>query len=127
MSPLHLLLVALGGAAGSVCRHLVNMAALRLAGPDFPWGTFAVNVAGSFLMGVFIELLALKLDGSQALRLFVATGFLGGFTTLSSFSLDAVTLWERGAILAAGAYVAGSILLSLAGLVAGLAIVRTLS
>jgi fluoride exporter len=127
MSFSHVLLVAAGGALGSVCRHLVGTASLRLFGPGFPWGTMTVNVAGSFLMGVFIALLALRFGGSQQLRLFVAVGFLGGFTTLSSFSLDAYSLWERGATAHAAAYVAGSVVLSLAGLVAGLSIVRTLS
>ena len=127
MSFSHILLVALGGAIGSVCRHLVGVASLRLFGPGFPWGTMAVNVAGSFLMGAFIALLALRFGGSQQLRLFVAVGFLGGFTTLSSFSLDAYSLWERGATFHAAAYVAGSVVLSLAGLVAGLSIARTLT
>lgn len=120
------LLVALGGAVGSVCRYGVAVAAAALFGPAFPWGTLAVNVAGSFLMGAFVGVLALHADGSQALRLLVATGFLGGFTTLSSFSLDAVVLWERGAVGAAASYVAASIVLSLGGLVAGLALVRSL-
>jgi CrcB protein len=127
MSLQNLLLVAVGGAIGSVCRYLVAVGAMRLFGPDFPWGTLAVNVAGSLLMGMFVEMLALRFDGSQALRLFVAVGFLGGFTTLSSFSLDAYVLWERGAVAAAAGYVAASLVLSLAGLVAGLSIVRILS
>jgi CrcB protein len=127
MSLSHVILVALGGALGSVCRHLVGVASLRLLGPGFPWGTLAVNVVGSFLMGAFVALLALRFGGSNQLRLFVAVGFLGGFTTLSSFSLDAYSLWERGATIPAAAYVAGSVVLSLAGLVAGLSIVRTLS
>ena len=127
MNPVHLRLGAAGGAVGSVCRHLVGLAALRVFGPGFPWGTMIVNVAGSFAMGVFIEMLARRLDASAEVRLLVATGFLGGFTTLSTFSLDAVTLWERGALLPAAAYGAGSIFLSIAGLMAGLAIVRTVT
>ena len=93
----NVLLVALGGAIGSVFRHLVNLASLRLIGPNFPWGTVVVNVVGSFVMGVFIELLARRWQGSEAIRLFVATGILGGFTTFSAFSLDFAVLWERGA------------------------------
>src|SRR5690606_20245426 len=81
----HLLLVAVGGALGSGLRHLVNLAALRLFGPGFPWGTFAVNVVGSFAMGLFVELLARRFGGSAELRLFVATGIFGGFTTFSAF------------------------------------------
>ncbi|WP_075215575.1 fluoride efflux transporter CrcB [Mongoliimonas terrestris] len=127
MTLFHLLLVAVGGGLGSVCRHAVSLAAGRLFGPAFPWGTLAVNVAGSLAMGLFVGALASRFGGSEALRLAVATGFLGGFTTLSSFSLDAVALWERGDGLLAATYVAASILLSLAGLVAGLAVVRTLT
>jgi CrcB protein len=125
MNPTHILIVAAGGAAGSVLRHLVGFAVLRLAGPGFPWATVIVNVAGSFAMGVFIELLARKYVGTPELRLAVATGFLGGFTTFSAFSLDAVVLAERGQGLAAAGYVVGSVVLSIAALVAGLAFVRS--
>ena len=125
MSLVSVLLVAIGGALGSVCRYLVGIGAGRLFGPDFPYGTMIVNVVGSFAMGLFIELLALRFDGSANLRLLVAVGVLGGFTTLSSFSLDTVMLFERGATVAAVVYAAGSIALSLAALVAGLQIIRT--
>lgn len=127
MSPTHILLVAAGGAAGSVLRHLVGAAALRWFGMGFPVGTLAVNVAGSFAMGVFVEWLALRSAGGTALRVLVATGFLGGFTTLSAFSLDTLVLYERGQPLLAGAYVAATIVLSLAGIAAGMALVRTLA
>ena len=127
MNPTHILLVAAGGALGSTCRHLVGVAALRLLGAGFPWGTLAVNVAGSFAMGVLVELLALKLQASQELRLFLATGFLGGFTTLSAFSLDTVVLWERGQPALAAAYVVATVAVSLAALVAGLSLVRMLT
>ena len=116
----HLILVAVGGAIGAALRHLVNLAALRLVGPGFPWGTMAINVAGSLAMGVFIELLARRFNASNELRLFIATGILGGFTTFSAFSLDFAVLWERGAALPALAYaivsVAGSILALFLGL-----------
>lgn len=124
MSLVPVLLVASGGAFGSVCRYLVGVGAGRAFGSDFPFGTMIVNIAGSFVMGLFIELLALKFDGSDSLRLFVAVGILGGFTTLSSFSLDTIVLFERGAVAAAAGYVGGSIILSLAALVAGLHLVR---
>lgn len=124
MSLVPILLVAVGGAFGSVCRYLVGVGAGRLLGLDFPFGTMIVNIVGSFIMGVFIEMLALRFDGSEHLRLFVAVGILGGFTTLSSFSLDTIVLFERGAVVATVAYVAGSIVLSLAALVAGLHLVR---
>jgi CrcB protein len=121
-----ILLVAAGGATGSVCRHLVGVACVRLFGIGFPWGTVAVNLLGSFAMGVLIELLARRFEMSMELRLLLATGFLGGFTTFSSFSLDAVALVERGAGLLAFAYVSGSVLLGLAALFAGLSLVRAL-
>ncbi|WP_026792860.1 fluoride efflux transporter CrcB [Pleomorphomonas oryzae] len=124
MSLVPLFLVAVGGALGSVCRYLVGVGAGRLLGAGFPFGTIIVNIVGSFIMGLFIELLALKFDGSEPLRLFVAVGILGGFTTLSSFSLDTIVLFERGAVAAAAVYVGASIVLSLAGLVAGLHLVR---
>ena len=120
----HLLLVAAGGAIGAGLRHLVNLGSLRLFGPGFPYGTLAVNIVGSLIMGIFIELLVLKLQGSGNLRLFVATGLLGGFTTFSAFSLDVAVMVERGAIAMAGAYVAASVLLSIGALFAGLWLVR---
>ena len=121
---IHLLYAALGGAIGASLRHLVNLASLRLMGPNFPWGTLTANIVGSFAMGLFVEMLMRKLGGSQELRLFVATGLLGGFTTFSAFSLDVAGLWERGATTLTFTYVAGSVVLSIAALFAGLAIGR---
>jgi CrcB protein len=125
----HLGLVALGGAVGAGCRHLVGLAALRLFGPGFPVGTLSVNVVGGLLMGIVAGYFALKYQGSmgQELRLFLATGILGGFTTFSAFSLDAMLLWERGALFAASAYVALSVVLSIAALALGLMIMRALA
>ena len=123
----HLLLVAAGGAAGASARHQVNIAAHRAFGGDFPLGTLLVNVLGCLAMGAFIELLALRLQGSPALRLLVATGFLGGFTTFSSFSLDFAVLWERGATGLAFAYAGASVLFSLAALFVGLWLVRAIA
>jgi len=121
----HLFLVALGGAIGSGARHLVNLAVLRLLGPNFPAGTLIVNVLGGFLMGLLVGFLALKYaGGGQGLRLFLATGILGGFTTFSAFSLDAVLLWERGEVLAAASYVVVSVVLSVGALVLGLMFMR---
>ncbi|ADZ70200.1 fluoride efflux transporter CrcB [Polymorphum gilvum] len=122
----NLLVVAFGGAAGAVSRHLVSMALLRLAGPGFPWGTLVVNVAGSLAMGVFIGVLARHGGGSNALRLLVATGFLGGFTTFSAFSLDFAVLWQRGETGPALAYAGVSVALSLLAVFAGLAAARAL-
>lgn len=123
---IHLLIVALGGAVGASLRHLTGLAALRLMGPGFPWGTLAVNVVGSFAMGVFIELLARRLEASIELRLLIATGLLGGFTTFSAFSLDAVVLWERGEAASAIGYIAASVILAIGALFAGLSLTRSL-
>ena len=122
----NLLLVAVGGAVGSVCRYLVGMATLRAFGPNFPWGTLTVNIVGSLAIGIFVELIARRFDASMELRLLAVTGFLGGFTTFSAFSLDVISLFERGAVVQAGVYVASSILFSLIAVFAGLALVRSI-
>ncbi|PZQ96594.1 MAG: fluoride efflux transporter CrcB [Cereibacter sphaeroides] len=114
--------VAIGGAIGSSARYLTNVAVMRGMGPGFPWATLIVNVAGSFLMGALVVLLAQKSANHYAP--FLMTGILGGFTTFSAFSLDAVSLWERGATTQAVAYVAGSVVISLIALIAGMAVVR---
>jgi fluoride exporter len=122
-------LVFLGAGLGGALRHAVNVGAERAFGSAFPWGTLAVNVAGSFAMGMLAGWLALKAGEAwtQPVRLFVATGLLGGFTTFSAFSLDAVVLWERGAPSAAVVYGLASVALSIGGLVAGLFVVRVLT
>ncbi|WP_435256567.1 fluoride efflux transporter CrcB [Thioclava sp. FR2] len=116
--------VALGGALGATMRYLTNVGVMRTLGPGFPFSTMIVNVAGSFLMGFLVVLMAKK--GGNAFAPFVLTGLLGGFTTFSAFSLDALTLWERGEAPLAFAYVAGSVFLSLAAIAAGLFVARTL-
>ncbi len=123
------LLVFVGAGIGGVLRYGANLATARLLGPGFPWGTLGVNVLGSFLMGLLAGWLAVKAPGEAAhpLRLFLGTGLLGGFTTFSAFSLDAVILWQRGETALATAYMGGSVTLSIAGLIAGLALVRAVS
>lgn len=121
-----ILLVALGGALGSVCRYLVGLGAMRLLGPAFPWGTLTVNVAGSFAIGLLAELIVARFGASVELRLLLITGFLGGFTTFSAFALDAVTLFERGASLAATSYLLVSIVASIAAAIAGIGLMRSL-
>jgi len=122
---IHLLLVALGGAIGASLRHLSGTFFLRTFGPGFPYGTLFVNVAGSLAMGLFIGWLVRRTGGSsQELRLFVATGLLGGFTTFSAFSLDFATLWEDGRLTIALGYAAASVALSLAAIFAGLWLAR---
>ena len=120
-----LLLVAIGGAIGASLRHLVGAAALRTLGPSFPWGTMGINVAGSLAMGLLAGALARRSDVSEAMRLFVGVGLLGGFTTFSAFSLDVVVLWERSEAGAAMFYAAGSVVLSILALFAGLWLART--
>lgn len=123
------LIVFVGGGLGAASRHGVNVAAARVFGVGFPWGTVIVNIAGSLAMGLIVAWLAFRGGGgwTQHTRLFLTTGFLGGFTTFSAFSLDAALLWERGAHGLAAAYVAGSAGLSIAGLFLGLWLVRALS
>ena len=121
------LLVFVGGGLGAAARHGVNRAAMSMWGAAFPWGTMVVNVVGSLTMGLLVALLAAQSGGaSNNLRLFLATGVLGGFTTFSAFSLDALTLWERGQGGAALAYIVASLLLSLAAVGAGFWVGRAL-
>lgn len=121
MSPL--LLVMLGGALGSGARYLTGRYMLDAFGPDFPYGTLTVNWVGGLLMGLLAGVLA-RTGGTEGWRLFIGVGILGGFTTFSSFSLDTITLIERGQMTAALGYIALSLLGSLAALWAGLSLTR---
>lgn len=121
------LIVFLGAGIGGAARHGVSVAALRLLGLGFPYGTLAVNIAGSLIMGLLIGWFAHKGDPGESWRLFLTTGILGGFTTFSTFSLDAALLYERGELGTAALFVATSVGLALAGLFAGLFIFRHLS
>ena len=114
--------VALGGALGASARYLTGVATMRLIGPGFPWGTLVVNVAGSFLMGVLVVVLAHK-DATRLAPLLM-TGVLGGFTTFSAFSLDTITLIERGQTMLAGFYIAASVILSLGAIVLAMLMTR---
>lgn len=113
-----------GGALGSGARHLVNVGLGRWLGAGFPWWTLFVNVTGSLLMGILIESFALKLQGSQDLRTFLATGVLGGYTTFSAFSMDFAHLMQRHDYLQAGLYLAGSVMVAILALYAGLWLTR---
>ncbi|MBU2357556.1 MAG: fluoride efflux transporter CrcB [Alphaproteobacteria bacterium] len=114
--------VALGGAIGATLRWLTGQLTLRLIGPGFPWGTVTVNIFGSFLMGVIVVVLAER--GGTRMAPFLMTGLLGGFTTFSAFSLDAVALMERGQFALMAAYVGGSVIIGLAALVLGMNVTR---
>jgi CrcB protein len=121
-----LVAIALGGGIGALGRHFLSSAVVAIMGSAFPWGIFVVNILGGFLMGLIVELGALKIDYSLETRAFLTTGLLGGFTTFSAFSLDASLLIERGEWMGAMLYVAGSALLSIVALFAGLWLVRSL-
>ena len=118
------LLVFIGGGLGSVLRHIVNVVCPRLFGANFPYHTFIINITGSTVMGLSAGYLAFKAAAAQPLPLFLMTGILGGYTTFSAFSLDTAVLYERGEIGLAALYVLGSVVLSIAGLFAGLALIR---
>jgi CrcB protein len=118
------LLVFIGGGLGASLRHTVNVGCARACGLNFPYGTFVINITGSLVMGLIAGYLAFKGEASQPWRLFIMTGILGGYTTFSAFSLDSVLLYERGELGLATLYVVGSVVLSIAGLVAGLSLVR---
>ncbi len=121
-----LLLVMMGGALGAGARYLVGKALLGWLGADYPWGTLAVNVLGGLAMGALAGMLARMTAGDQA-RLFLAVGVLGGFTTFSAFSLELVTMLERGAMMTALGYALASVAGAVIALFAGLAMTRGLA
>jgi CrcB protein len=121
------LLVFIGGGLGASLRHAVNIGLARYMGTAFPYGTFLINISGSTVMGLIAGYLAFKGEAAAAWKLFLMTGILGGYTTFSAFSLDTALLYQRGEIGLALFYVLGSVLLSIAGLFAGLALVRHLA
>ena len=120
------LAVFFGAGIGGALRHAVNLTALKLLGSGFPCGTVAVNIIGSFIMGLAIKWFALKADPGQMWRLFLTTGILAGFTTFSAFSLDAALLIERGAYVMASVYILTSLIASVGGLFLGLLLIRQL-
>lgn len=115
--------VMVGGAIGAGARHLVGQVMLARIGPGFPWWTLSINIVGSLLMGLLIGWLALR-GGSDAARLFLGVGILGGFTTFSSFSMEFWLLFERGQMAEAAAYVLGSVIVGIAACGLGLFIMR---
>jgi CrcB protein len=116
--------IALGGALGSMARYATGVYVGRWLGTAFPWSTLLINLIGSFLIGAFAESFALRWDTSQSTRAFLIVGICGGYTTFSTFSLDIVTLINRGEALAAGSYVMVSVALGLAALYGGLQAMR---
>lgn len=122
-----LLAIAIGGGIGSLARHYLSTGVYSVTGSTFPYGILVVNVLGGLIMGIVVELGALKLNFSLEMRAFLTTGILGGFTTFSTFSLDSALLIERGDWLSAAAYMVASVLLSVGALFAGLWLVRVLA
>ena len=116
----------LGGALGAGARYLVGQAMMSWFGPNYPWGTLAVNLIGGLAMGVLVGMLV-RMPAEEQARLFFAVGVLGGFTTFSAFSLELVTMLERGAMLTAVGYALASVLGAVLALFAGLAITRGLA
>ena len=122
MSGQAIIWVALGGALGAVGRYLVGLSLKTASG--FPWATMSVNILGSLLMGLVIGWLSRQNGGSDVLRLFVAVGILGGFTTFSTFSMDLFTLLERRDIAATMLYLGGSLLGGLVAFIIGFMALR---
>ena len=119
------LVVFVGAGIGGSIRHGMNIWVAHFLGTHFPWHTFVVNILGSLVMGLIAGFFAERVNPPSHLPLFLTTGILGGFTTFSAFSLDAVLLWERHEHLLAALYVGGSVAGAIIGLVLGLWIVRT--
>lgn len=123
----HLLLVMLGGAVGAGARHLTGRAVLAISGASFPWGTLIVNVLGGFAMGALVAWLAARPGGGETLRYLIGVGLLGGFTTFSAFSLEAVTMLQRGDHGLALVYILVSVIGSIVALFSGLQFVRAVA
>ena len=106
----HLLLIFLGGGTGAMCRFALNNMVGRALGTAFPYGTLTINLLGAFCIGIVVELMALKLSAPTQIRFLLVTGFLGGFTTFSAFSLESALMLERGDIRELVCYVAASVI-----------------
>jgi len=117
-------MIGLGGALGAIARHGVNVGAVQILGQSFPYGTMIVNILGSFIMGVLVIKFNQMSTISQDLKLLCTTGFLGAFTTFSTFSLDTITLWERGEMLHALGYILISVICSVLALGAAFYLMR---
>src|ERR1700753_47788 len=120
------LMVFIGGGIGSSLRHTIHVGCAKCSATPSPYHTYIINTTGSTVMGLIAGYLAFKGDAAQSWRLFLMTGILGGYTTFSAFLLDAGMLYERGEIGLSALYVLGSVVLSIIGLFAGLAVVRSL-
>ena len=119
MNILNIFLIAIGGALGSVARYLISTFVLRTTGTLFPLGTFVVNVIGCLMFGAIAGAASQRVQLAPALRLFLLTGILGGFTTFSSYAFESFTLVRDGQFLWASLNVAGQVIAGLAGMWAG--------
>jgi CrcB protein len=126
MNPWVVLASAAGGTLGTIARYAVGMISLRLLGSGFPYGTLFINISGSFLIGVFAELFALRWNASQEMRAFLTVGICGGYTTFSTFSLDFSVLLGRGHLLLGLLYVFASVIVGILALYGGLYLIRTI-
>jgi CrcB protein len=122
----NIMAVAVSGAVGSVARYLAGIGSGKLLGMDFPWSTLIINIFGSFVLGTLVETFALKWSADQTTRVLLTVGLCGGFTTFSTFSLDAVSLITRGATLYAAIYTIASVAFSIGCLYAGLHLMRVI-
>jgi fluoride exporter len=124
----NILLIFLGGGVGSVARYgMMHLVSRAMPGSSFPWHTLGVNILGAFAIGLLIEILALRASMSAPSRYLLVTGFLGGFTTFSAFSMETALMLERGDYLHSGLYVVASVVGTVAAVFAGAAIVRSFS
>ena len=121
-----LLAVAAGGALGAVGRYMVMSQVGHWLGTSFPYGTLTVNVLGSFVLGVLVEVMALAWSPSAELRALLVVGMLGAFTTFSTFSMNVVLNYERGELAVTALYIVASVVLSIAAFFAGLALMRVI-
>lgn len=119
-----ILSIAAGGAFGALARFFLNNSVSVWLGAGFPYGIFVINILGSFLMGVLVSYFAHIYNPSESMRAFLVVGFLGAFTTFSTYSLDAIMLIERGQFGAAALYIGGSVILAIGSLFAGMMLVR---
>ena len=119
------LLVGAGGAVGAMGRFLLGRWMFHIMGPGFPWGTLAANVIGALVMGMLVELFALKISAPHSIQTALTAGLLGGFTTFSAFSLETALMIERNEWLGAASYAAMSVLLCVGALMVGMAIIRS--
>ena len=124
----NLVLIFLGGGAGSLARYgLMQVINRSMPGSNFPWHTLGVNIVGAFIMGILIEILALRISLPAATRYLLVTGFLGGFTTFSAFSMETALMLERGDYVNSATYIAASVIGTIAAVFIGSTLIRTIS